>query len=66
MGNEVFELRTNAKLLTELHFALSKKQSAQDILEQRVSFVFGSLGSDSSVTRDRIRQVIVQQDGVAA
>lgn len=64
MGNEILELKTSDSLLNALHEACLKKLSAQEILEQRVSFVFGSLGADSSVTREKVRQILVEQDGV--
>ncbi len=67
MGNEALNrLRTDNALLDALRNAASRKQTAGEIQEQRVSFVFGSLDKDSGVTKDRIRQVIAEQEGLAA
>lgn len=66
MSNESLELKTSEELLEALRGALAKKPTPQDILEQRVSFVFGSLGADNSVTREKVRQIITEQDGIAA
>lgn len=66
MGNEALALKTNGALLEALKNAASKKPSAKEVQEQRVSFVFGSLGSKSNVTREHVRQIIVEQEGLAA
>ncbi len=66
MGNEALALKTNGALLEALKNAASKKTSAQDVLEQRVSFVYGSISSTSNVTREHVRQVIAKQEGLAA
>lgn len=64
MGNEVLELKTNEALLHALHTALAKKTTPQDILEQRVSYVYGSISKNSNVTRDRVRKLLVEHDGL--
>lgn len=66
MGNEALALKTNSALLEALKNAASKKPSAKEVQEQRISFVFGSLGSKSNATREHVRQVIVEQEGLAA
>ncbi|HMV21906.1 MAG TPA: hypothetical protein PKL28_04405 [Rhodocyclaceae bacterium] len=66
MGNEGLALKTNGALLEALKNAASKKPSAREVQEQRVSFVLGSMSSKSSVTREHIRQVIDEQEGLAA
>lgn len=66
MGNEAIQLKTNSALLEALKKAASKKPTAKEVSEQRVSFVFGSLDSKSSVTKEKIRQVIADQEGQAA
>lgn len=66
MGNEVMELKTNEKLLNALHVALTKKTTSQDIMEQRVSYVFGSISKESNVTRERIRKLLAEHDGIEA
>lgn len=56
-------LKTDATLLEALEKTASKRLTAEEVLEQRISFVFGSMGSDSNVTRQYIRQVIEEQEG---
>ncbi len=64
MGNEVLNLKTKPELLDALQKSLARKTTAKDIQEQRVSFVYGSLSSKSSVTRDQVRKLLVEQDGL--
>ncbi len=64
MGNEVLNLRTKPELLDALQRSLGRKPTAKDIQEQRVSFVYGSLSSKSNVTRDQVRKLLVEQDGL--
>jgi len=65
MGNNISELHTNTELLEALQKAASRKLSPAEMLEQRVSFVFGSMDSQSNVTRQHIKQVIAEQEGIA-
>lgn len=62
----MLNLKTNTGLLDALKVATAKKTSSKELLEQRVSFVYGSLKSKSGVTRDQVRQVIVEQEGIEA
>jgi len=55
---------TNATLLRELEQAASKKMTAEEVREQRVSFVYSAMGSTSQMTRDRVRQVLDEKEGV--
>lgn len=66
MGNEVLGLKTDEDLLKALREALSHKPTAEEIEEQRVSFVYGSLSSKSSVTRDQVRHFVADRDGLKA
>lgn len=66
MGNELLKLRTKDSLLEALQASLSRKPTAEEVREQRVSFVYGSLSSRSNVTRDQVRQRLVEQEGRAA
>lgn len=63
MGNDVFQLKTDDVLLDALKKAASVKQSANDLKEQRISFVFGSLDSKSGVTKEQVRKIIAEQEG---
>jgi hypothetical protein len=64
MGNEALNLRTDPELLEALQKSLARKPTVKDIQEQRVSFVYGSLGSKSNMTREQVRKLLVEQDGL--
>lgn len=63
MDNSATILRTDPNLLKALEKAASKKLTPSEIFEQRVSFVFGSIDSKSGITRERVKQVIRDQEG---
>lgn len=56
MGDAITKLKTNAELLKELRGI--KKPSPNEVREQRVSFVFGSLDSKSPITREQVRKAL--------
>lgn len=58
MNAKVVELKTDAELLRSLQEDGQRKPTAEEALEQRVSFVLGSLKSDSEMTRDQVRRLI--------
>ncbi len=64
MVNSGVEIKTNSFLLEALRNAAQVKQTAQDRLEQRVSYIFGSVDADNGITKDRIRQFLVNEDGL--
>lgn len=63
MGKALEELKTDASLLKALKNSSSVKPNAEELLEQRVSFIFGSLKAESSITHERIKQILVEQEG---
>lgn len=63
MQSNFLAIRTSPDLLNKLRTATPRKASPNEQLEQRVSFVFGSMAQDSGVTRERVRQVILEQVG---
>jgi hypothetical protein len=56
MGDAITKLKTNEALLRDLRDA--KKPSPEEVKEQRVSFVFGSLDSKSPITREQVRKAL--------
>jgi hypothetical protein len=58
---KVVELKTDGELLRSLREAAQRKPTAEEALEQRVSFVYGSMKTDSQITRDQVRKLI-QED----
>jgi len=65
MGSEALDLKTNERLLDALQQASKAKQTTSEILEQRVSFVLGSMHPDRVVTRAEIRRALIAQEGAA-
>jgi SpoU rRNA methylase family enzyme len=63
MGNNIAALKSDASLLEALHKAATRRLTPEEVFEQRVSFVFGSIDSDSSITREQVKQVISEQEG---
>lgn len=50
-------------LVKKLHAAAKAEPNSEEILNQRVSFVMGSLKAESGVTRERVREIILRQEG---
>lgn len=63
--NTLVQLKTNEKLLAQITSQASKKQSADEIRNQRVSFIFGTMDK-SGVTRSRIQEVLTEQQGIGS
>jgi hypothetical protein len=62
MANNTFStIKTDNSLLQAMSTAASIQLTPSQLLEQRTSFVYGSMKSDSSITRDRIKQVLQEQ-----
>ncbi|WP_311222498.1 MULTISPECIES: hypothetical protein [unclassified Acidovorax] len=61
--DSVLSLKTGARLLADLRQAASRSLTPEDLMEQKVSFVYGSMSSDNGVTKDHVRQVIRGQVG---
>lgn len=64
MGNDFLGLRTTQSLLNKL--MEPHKPSPAEILEQRISFVYGSIKPSTGVTREQVRRVILEQNGGGA
>lgn len=58
--------KTDPKLLSALHNAAGKRLSAEKLRKQKVSFIMGTLGKDSTVTKDRVEQELEKLSGSAA
>ena len=62
--DKVLTLKSSRVLLDSIRDASKKKLSPRDIQEQRVSFVYGSMGNQNSVTKERIREFVCEFEGV--
>ena len=62
--DSVLSLKTDDRLLDAVRSASSRKLNPEDLMEQRVSFVYGSIGTRfGSFTKEQVRQVILEQHG---
>jgi hypothetical protein len=61
-----FSAKADRRLIQKLEHAAQQRQSPKEILEQSVSFVYGSIDKESNVTRDQVRKIIVEQEGFVA
>lgn len=56
-------LKTEQSLLETLRSAAAHEPSAAEIHEQRISFIMGSLKDDSTVSREKVSQVLADHEG---
>lgn len=63
MNNRVLNLSTEESLLDALKKASERKPTAEELMSQRVSFIFGSVGNTSGITRSQIKDVLMMQTG---
>ena len=59
----VRSIKTNGKLLDAVQRVATYKLSSAELIEQKVSFVYGSMNSNNGVTKEKVRQVILGQVG---
>lgn len=57
-------IKTNDALLTRLTRSVTREPTPHEIFEQRVSFVYGSMNPESSVTREQVKQIILKEEGI--
>jgi hypothetical protein len=60
------ELKTKDSLLRALKRASTRAPSAEEMEKQRVSFILGSIGVNSGVTRDQVWEILRKQEGKKA
>lgn len=57
------DLKTSADLLRALEDATRRELTSEEVNNQRVSFIFGSLKDDNNITKQRIREVLARNTG---
>lgn len=60
------EPKTDQQLLERLHDAAKRPVSSEELRKQRVSFVYGNMPADSSMTRHQVRVALERLEGAAA
>jgi hypothetical protein len=58
--------KTDPSLLARLARAAKHEMSAEEIRRQRVSFVYGNLPQNNSMTRNQVAEAIARIEGDAA
>ena len=58
------KLKTDESLIKRLKESASRPITKKELAEQRVSFVYGNLPKDSTITRDRVAKKIKMNEGV--
>lgn len=59
-------LQTDAKLLRALEWAANVGSSADELREQRVSFIVGAMKASSTVTRAQIQEALAKHEGATS
>lgn len=54
------QIKTDATLLKQLAASAKKKASKEQQHKQRVSFIYGGLPTDSTITREQIESVLAK------
>lgn len=61
--DSLLAMKTNTGLLDAIKRASHKHMSSRELIDQRVSFIYGSMDTKNGITREKIRQVILSQVG---
>lgn len=62
--DSVLSLKTDERLLDAARRTSGVRLNSAELMEQRVSFVYGSIGAKAgSLTKDQVRQVMLEQHG---
>lgn len=56
-------VKTNESLIQALEKAAKRKPTADELRQQRVSYVYGSVKSSNSLTKARIKDLLAEQLG---
>lgn len=62
MNTELLNIKTDSNLLKLLSNSISKKISKEELLEQRASFVYGSMSSSSNITKAQVKKFLSDHD----
>lgn len=56
-------VKSDSNLLEKLYHAAHRALSKEELHQQRVSFIYGNLPKDSTITRDQVEQAIARFEG---
>jgi len=57
------DLKTDPALIRRLEEAATATVTAEQLREQRISFIIGNLREDSPITREKVKRVLAEQEG---
>lgn len=57
------DIKTDGALLRALEAAAQRKQTAEEVQSQRVSYIMGMVRQNENVTKSRILAVLADQNG---
>ena len=63
MQSDTSRPKTKQELLDLVRSKAGTPMSAEEILEQKVSYIFGMMGRSSTVTKEQIRRQILESEG---
>lgn len=66
MNAKAFAPSTSAELLRAIERASTRALTADELKEQRVSFVYGSMDHKNSMTRDQVKRAIQKMESAGA
>ena len=58
------QIKTNEKVVNALKAAAGRKMTAEELREQKASFIYGMLSADSGVTKAQIKEFVKEHEGV--
>lgn len=61
--SKMTDLKTSESLLKALRNSATRVPTAAELEKQRVSFVMGSLGQNSTATRAQVEEMLAKQEG---
>jgi len=56
-------LKTDERLLAKLRRSAAKPATKEELVRQRVSYVYGNLPDDSTITREQVAERIGENEG---
>jgi len=66
MPDAFLSLKSDQSVLSTLRAAARRTVSADELFEQRVSFVYSAMSDKSGVSRDRVRELVSRHEGSRA
>lgn len=64
--DSLLSLKSSDKMLADLKNAANSKQTAEQINEQRISFIYGSVKESANITRAKIKDILSEKQGIGS